>query len=104
MGIFAEPTGPTAHESGASFFPDVERVPFLVSHDSRRRDGADPARRSFPSLDRFSIVYGDPAILDNPAAALRLLPFECVAGQSLRRCALPNKTPEILVAFGALSA
>ena len=49
------------------------------------------------------VVYRRPAVIvENGSAALRDLPFQRVAGQSLRRCPLPDETPKIFVALSAL--
>src|SRR5271167_3606878 len=49
------------------------------------------------------VVYRWPAgIVENGSTTLGDLPFQGVAGQSLRRCPLPDETPKIFIAFSAL--
>src|SRR5215470_5366348 len=57
-----------------------------------------------PGSNRVRIVNADRSIfLNNSPSALRRLPLKRIASEAFCSCALPDKAPEIRIAFGALA-
>src|SRR5208283_4000066 len=95
---------PVAHEGSVSRLPDVEGIPLLVGGYSRRRDRPNPAHSPVPGANGLRIVYRNlPVLIENGPTPLGNLPFQSVAGQSLRRRPLPHITPKIFIPLGALT-
>src|SRR3974390_298807 len=96
---------PVTHEGSLSRLPNVEGIPFFVRSDSWRRNRSHPTRRHTPRVDRLRIIYGHFSLLvENCPAALGNLPFQSIAGQSLRRRPLPHVTPKVFIPPGALTS
>src|SRR5260370_9811886 len=95
---------PDRAECRSSRIKNVVGIQFPVRYDAGRRDPPNPAFGPLPCPNGRRIIHADcPVILDDPSPSFGDLPFQGVAGQSFGRCSLPDITPEIFLAFGALA-
>src|SRR5260370_4965992 len=83
---------------------NVLGIQFRVRYDAGWRYPPNPALGPLLCLDGRRIIHADcTVIFDDLPPSFGDLPFQGVTGQSFGRCSLPNITPEIFLAFGALA-
>src|ERR1035438_6990625 len=91
--------GPITKKSGLPLKPEIGGIELVECDDTGRGNCPNPSRCPLPRTNRLRVIDADrPAVLNDPAAALRGLPFESSACQSLRRDSRPHEPPELLVA------
>src|ERR1035438_10344507 len=83
--------------------PNIRGIEFVICDLTRRGENSPPPPPPhawpLPRRNRLWVVDADrPVVLNDPAAALRGLPFESRACQSLRGDSRPHEPPELFVA------
>src|SRR5262249_18799003 len=92
---------PTAPKSSVASIPNVQRIRFVVGHNPRWRDSANPAGSSLPGPDRVGIVHANRSIIfDDAASSFGDLPFQGGACQAFSGRTFPDVAPKVLSALG----
>src|SRR5450631_4293966 len=69
--------GPITKKSGLPLKPEIGGIEFVICNDTGRGNCSHPPRCRLPRFNRLSVIDTNrPVFLNDPAAALRGLPFE----------------------------
>src|SRR5580704_15641670 len=95
---------PDAVKRGSSRVKHIQGIKLAIGQDTRRRDCADPALGSLPGPNGRRIIDANgPVAFDYVPASFSHLPLQGIAGEGFGIRSLPDVSPEIFLAFGALA-